>query len=78
LHYVLLALLGLLVGTFGTLVGAGGGFIHVPLMAGALGFPTHIASATSHFVLFTGPTIRKFLGVALLVLAIRLVISALG
>jgi uncharacterized membrane protein YfcA len=30
LHYVLLALLGLVVGTFGTLVGAGGGFILTP------------------------------------------------
>jgi hypothetical protein len=95
----------------------------VPLMAGALGFPTHVATATSHFVLvwmsgtasathliggtltvghglrraialsigvlpgaqlgarlsrrFTGPTIRKFLGVALLGLAVRLLISAL-
>jgi hypothetical protein len=32
LHYVLLALLGLVVGTFGTLVGAGGGFILTPVL----------------------------------------------
>jgi uncharacterized membrane protein YfcA len=32
LHYLLLALLGLIVGTFGTLVGAGGGFILTPVL----------------------------------------------
>jgi hypothetical protein len=112
------------VGFLSSFLGIGGGVIHVPLMAGALGFPTHIATATSHFVLvfmsgtasathliggtisvghglrraialsigvlpgaqlgarlsrrFTGPTIRKFLGVALLALAVRLLISAAG
>ncbi len=111
------------VGFLSSFLGIGGGVIHVPLMAGALGFPTHIATATSHFVLvwmsgtaslthliggtlttghglrralalsvgvlpgaqlgarlsrrFTGPTIRKFLGIALLGLAVRLLIAAL-
>jgi len=110
------------VGFLSSFLGIGGGVIHVPLMAGALGFPTHIATATSHFVLvwisgtasathliggtltvghglrraialsigvlpgaqlgarlsrrFTGPTIRRFLGVALLALALRLLVSA--
>ncbi|HEX3737602.1 MAG TPA: sulfite exporter TauE/SafE family protein, partial [Solirubrobacterales bacterium] len=32
MHYVYLALLGLVVGTFGTLVGAGGGFILTPVL----------------------------------------------
>lgn len=110
------------VGFLSSFLGIGGGVIHVPLMTGALGFPTHIATATSHFVLvfmsgtasathliggtlnvghglrraialsigvlpgaqlgarlsrrFTGPTIRKFLGVALLGLAVRLLVSA--
>ncbi|HEY2053968.1 MAG TPA: sulfite exporter TauE/SafE family protein, partial [Solirubrobacterales bacterium] len=32
MHYLLLALLGLVVGTFGTLVGAGGGFILTPVL----------------------------------------------
>jgi uncharacterized membrane protein YfcA len=32
-------------------LGIGGGVIHVPLLVRALGFPTHIATATSHFVL---------------------------
>jgi hypothetical protein len=112
------------VGFLSSFLGIGGGVIHVPLMAGALGFPTHIATATSHFVLvfmsgtasathliggtltvghglrraialsigvlpgaqlgarlsrrFTGPTIRKFLGVALLGLAVRLLLSAVS
>jgi uncharacterized membrane protein YfcA len=112
------------VGFLSSFLGIGGGVIHVPLMAGALGFPTHIATATSHFVLvwmsgtasathllggtltighglrraialsvgvlpgaqlsaplsrrFTGPTIRKFLGIALLGLALRLLISAIA
>lgn len=41
----------LLVGFVSSFLGIGGGVIHVPLMIGALGFPVHIATATSHFVL---------------------------
>ena len=98
--------------------------MHVPLLVGTLGFPTHIATATSHFVLvfiagtasithliggvlhvgnglrraialsvgvlpgaqlgarlsqrLTGPTIRRLLGAALIVLAIRLLFSVAG
>jgi len=40
-----------LVGFVSSFLGIGGGVIHVPLLVGALGFPTHIATATSHFVL---------------------------
>jgi uncharacterized protein len=39
------------VGFFATFLGIGGGVIHVPLLINALGFPVHIATATSHFVL---------------------------
>lgn len=39
------------VGFVSSFLGIGGGIIHVPLMVGALGFPVHIATATSHFVL---------------------------
>lgn len=39
------------VGFISSMLGIGGGIIHVPLMVFALGFPTHIATATSHFVL---------------------------
>lgn len=46
------------VGFLSSILGIGGGVIHVPLMIYALGFPTHIATATSHCVLaissFTG------------------------
>jgi uncharacterized protein len=109
------------VGFLSSFLGIGGGIIHVPLMVGALGFPTHVATATSHFVLvfmagagslahvaagsfahgglrralaltvgvlpgaqlgawlskrIGGPTIRRVLGVALLLLAVRLLLSA--
>ena len=40
-----------MVGFLSSLLGIGGGVIHVPLMVAALGFPTHVATATSHFVL---------------------------
>ena len=36
---------------FSSFLGIGGGVIHVPLLVRALGFPTHLATATSHFVL---------------------------
>ncbi|APV44876.1 hypothetical protein Dform_01555 [Dehalogenimonas formicexedens] len=39
------------------LLGIGGGIIHVPVMVYIMCFPTHIATATSHFILiFTGAT----------------------
>jgi uncharacterized membrane protein YfcA len=45
------ALYSLAVGFVSSFLGIGGGVIHVPLLVRALGFPTHIATATSHFVL---------------------------
>ena len=39
------------VGFVSSFLGIGGGVIHVPLLVRALGFPTHLATATSHFVL---------------------------
>lgn len=111
------------VGFLSSFLGIGGGIIHVPLMVGALGFPMHIATATSHFVLvfmsgagglthvvagtlsvghglrraiaisvgvlpgaqvgaslsrrLAGPTIRRLLGAALVILAVRLLVSVL-
>ena len=38
------------IGLIGGLLGIGGGIIHVPALTQFLGFPTHIATATSHFV----------------------------
>ena len=39
------------VGFVSSFLGIGGGVIHVPLLVQALGFPVHVATATSHFVL---------------------------
>jgi hypothetical protein len=39
------------VGFVSSFLGIGGGVLHVPLLVRTLGFPTHIATATSHFVL---------------------------
>ena len=41
----------LVVGFVSSFLGIGGGVIHVPLLVRTLGFPTHLATATSHFVL---------------------------
>jgi uncharacterized protein len=39
------------VGFVSSLLGVGGGFIHVPALSRLLNFPVHVATATSHFVL---------------------------
>lgn len=39
------------IGFISSILGIGGGVLHVPAMIYLLGFPTHIATATSHFVL---------------------------
>ncbi len=43
--------LSVFVGYLSSLLGVGGGFIHVPALSRLLNFPVHIATATSHFVL---------------------------
>ena len=43
--------ISLLVGFASSLLGIGGGIIHVPVLAQLLDFPVHIATATSHFTL---------------------------
>ncbi len=43
--------LSIFVGFASSLLGVGGGFIHVPALSRLLNFPVHIATATSHFVL---------------------------
>ena len=40
-----------IVGFISSIFGIGGGVVHVPLMIYLLGFPVHVATATSHFVL---------------------------
>jgi uncharacterized membrane protein YfcA len=54
------------VGFFSSLLGIGGGVIHVPIMITLLRFPVHVAVATSHFVLMfasgTGSVVHLFDG----------------
>jgi uncharacterized membrane protein YfcA len=45
------SLLSFFVGFISSLLGIGGGIIHVPALTYLLRFPVHIAAATSHFVL---------------------------
>lgn len=43
--------LSLIVGYISSLLGIGGGIIHVPALVHLLNYPVHIATATSHFIL---------------------------
>jgi uncharacterized membrane protein YfcA len=43
--------ISLLVGYVSSLLGIGGGIVHVPALVRVLNFPVHIATATSHFIL---------------------------
>jgi hypothetical protein len=43
--------LSLVIGFLSSLLGIGGGIIHVPVLILLLNFPVHIATATSHFML---------------------------
>jgi uncharacterized membrane protein YfcA len=45
------AVVSVFVGFASSFLGIGGGVFHVPILVAGLGFPTHIATATSHFVL---------------------------
>jgi uncharacterized protein len=50
-------ILSLLIGYLSSMLGIGGGIIHVPVLIRLLDFPVHIATATSHFILvFTALT----------------------
>lgn len=55
------------VGFASSMLGIGGGIIHVPVMVNLLNFPVHIATATSHFVLslmaLTGSIVHYFQGI---------------
>ena len=58
--------LSVIVGYISSLLGIGGGIIHVPLLVNLLNFPVHIATATSHFILaimaMTGTTVHIVTG----------------
>jgi len=78
--------LSVFVGFLSSLLGVGGGFIHVPALTRLLNFPVHIATATSHFVLavmaLTGTLVHVATGVFVhgvtrtLLLALGVVIGA--
>jgi uncharacterized protein len=59
---VLGVMISLGVGYLSSLLGIGGGIIHVPALVHLLNFPVHIATATSHFILvimaFTGTAVH--------------------
>ena len=44
-------LLSFVVGYASSVLGVGGGIVHVPALVYLLGFPAHVATATSHFIL---------------------------
>ncbi|MHB9099305.1 MAG: sulfite exporter TauE/SafE family protein [Syntrophales bacterium] len=50
-HQRLGIVVSMAVGFLSSLLGIGGGVIHVPVLVQLLNFPIHIATATSHFVL---------------------------
>lgn len=58
--------LSFFVGFLSSMLGIGGGIIHVPAMVNLLNFPIHIATATSHFVLslmgFSGSLVHYLKG----------------
>ncbi|MDF2988903.1 MAG: hypothetical protein K0R50_4413 [Eubacterium sp.] len=60
-------IISVLVGYISSLLGIGGGIIHVPVMIQLLNFPVHLATATSHFVLaamsFSGSIVHLLTGV---------------
>lgn len=53
-------LVSFVVGLMSSVLGIGGGIIHVPFLIVALSLPVHVATATSHFVL----SISAFVGAA--------------
>lgn len=61
------SIISFFVGFASSLLGIGGGIIHVPVMVNLLNFPVHIATATSHFVLslmaLTGSIVHYFQGI---------------
>ncbi len=46
------AILSFIIGYLSAMLGVAGGIIHVPVLVYLLNFPVHIATATSHFILF--------------------------
>ncbi|HWR39623.1 MAG TPA: sulfite exporter TauE/SafE family protein [Patescibacteria group bacterium] len=72
--------ISVVVGFLSSILGIGGGIIHVPAMVYVLGFPAHVATATSHFVLaisaFSGVISHYALGNILLEPALTIGVGA--
>lgn len=70
------------VGFMSSILGIGGGIIHVPALVTLFSFPAHIATATSHFILSisatTGTITQLSLGRVQLVPAIAMAIGAIS
>jgi uncharacterized membrane protein YfcA len=66
-NWVLGMAISAVVGYISSFLGIGGGIIHVPALCCLLGFPIHIATATSHFILaimaLTGTVVHISTGV---------------
>jgi uncharacterized membrane protein YfcA len=75
-------ILSFFVGFASSILGIGGGIIHVPVLVYLLGFPPHMATATSHFILAitagVGATTHMALGHVLLWPAALLGIGVIG
>jgi len=56
--------LSVFVGFLSSLLGIGGGIVHVPLMVQVLLFPAHIATATSHYVLMVSALVGTIVHLA--------------
>jgi len=50
---IMIVAIGFITGFVAAFLGVGGGFIHVPVLIYLLKIPVHIATATSHFILFS-------------------------
>ncbi len=74
--------LSFVVGFLSSILGIGGGIIHVPALITLFDFPAHIATATSHFILaisaLTGTVSHLVLGNVQLVPGIAMAIGAIG
>ena len=74
--------LSVVVGFLSSILGIGGGIIHVPALVVLFGVPAHIATATSHFVLaitaLAGSLSHLTLGDILLIPAAAMSVGAIG
>lgn len=74
-------LLSTVIGFISSILGIGGGIIHVPALVHLLNFPVHLATATSHFILtlmaFTG-SVTHYIAGALEGTFVRIAALAVG